>query len=972
MVFLYSLFNRPVSTVSHISSTPSQEYSTNIKNCRLAQHRIGSEVLFPGSGYLALAVEAITQLNSEVAKPLIITSYTLRDVEISNPTVVPDTDSGTEIIFHLQPSTGRHKISDNGLAKQWFTFTTSCYTYGSWKEVCRGHIGLNIRGQGSDHTPRNLPVTPLRSSHADWLERGRAIGIDLGPEFQYLGDVYSDGKSYVARGDMRVDNKCRMMEAESRYVFHPGVLDACMQIFNVSTFKGCIEEQRYAMVPTHFGEVTLFPPSADDLGNLCKLQSWTTERTTRTSLCCSQLLGYDGALLVDISNCRTVDHYGSLPVQMQGSLQRDLYVKHEWKLDVDYLQWASSAGILGDQPVATLVDAMLHKNIGSRTLCLEDSFVPSILSVRPTATITVSTPSETTLESIEVQQALGITIKDAPVEDILEDTSSSKEAFDIVIAPDMDNIDVQFLGKIRQLFSANGRLLIPMNRFALATWTYALEDSGFSDIVLLSPNCPIISAAARNPDTEKIADPPSERDEDRNLLLFHSKDPSSLSLKVSNEFVSKNWKVRSRLLTAPLELLSGERVIILDDAEVPLLASLNEDQLQTLVYLTKSCSAITWVTCGGLLRGDKPEYGLTEGAARVIRNEFASLDIVTVDFDAESTPESHVSRLLVDILERQRTKGRNGETEYYVYGGVVYVSRIISSKELNRQFATDSGESQIEHQKDNPALFGDMVDGHLRFCHDHGQVTNLLLEDEVEVHTVGIGITHLDGSDYEDFLNHQISGTVSRVGATVEEMAPGVNVFGFALDRLATFQRTSANLLQVIPPNLSLTAAATLPSPFVSALYALEELARIEVGEHVLIMDNMGSVGLAALQICRIHRANVTVITSSPASHEVLCTMAGLSTDQIIDTRQSILSVGINRVSAGKPVDVILCSAATDYDTIVELNQALAPFGRIVTVGSSPNSFSQTASIRRTITSISSFHFSLVELLRKRPKTIER
>ncbi|KAJ2996994.1 hypothetical protein NUW58_g789 [Xylaria curta] len=933
----------------------------------LAQHRIGGEVLFPGTGYLALAIEAVTQVNDQSPQHVAIESYTLRDVTISNPTVVPDDDNGTEIQFHLQPLVDG-KTSENG--SQWYLFTTSCLTFGSWKEAARGRIAINVRGKGSEHTPKSLPSTPLQSHHVDWLDRGRTLGVDLGPVFQHIGDLYTDGKSPIARGEMRVDNKCGLMEAESRYVLHPTVLDACLQITNVSLYKGILENQRCGLIPATFGEITLFSPSKAHLANLCTLKSWTTRKGTRANLSDLQLSAYDDSLLVDISDFRTVEYLAALPMQMQGNLQRDLYLKNEWKPDIDYLDWAGEAGTFSEQPIPTLIDAILHKDVTARILCLEDSLVPSILSVRPTTTLTVSDPSQAPQASPDVKQVVDVTPKVNGIHNTSSGDQESGEKFNIVIGADMEQIDINALEHMRKLLVETGRLLLRTTSGSYSAWKSALGNAGFSNIKSVLPDGPIIATAVGN--TAIPNDTSTENNGSGNLLIVYRETPTPLVTAAHSQFAGNGWSVRSQSLDSDLTVREGERVVLLADSEGPLLAQLNSKQLEGLKKIAESTRSIAWVTCGGLLFGDKPEFGMAEGMARVLRNELASLDIVTIDFDTESTPTSRVTSLLFDVVEKQRRNVKVRETEYYVYGGVVYVGRIVPSQELNCRYVPDSGETTVVYQKDDPAISAGMHHGDLRFYQDHERSSTTLLPDEAEIQIAAMGITLLDGSDDADFLNHQIAGTVARIGQAAESIVPGSNVFGFALNQLATFQRTSATLLQALPPNLSMAEAATLPSPFTTALYALENLARIEAGERVVLVDTMGDVLLAALQVCRFQQAEAIIVTSSPTTKQRFMTDSGLHPCQVIDARDGVLSLALEKACAGNGVDVVFCSTNTDSETIAELNQTLTAFSRIVTFGSSATFSTNTARLQTLRPGTSSFHFELADLIRKRPQIVQR
>jgi NADPH:quinone reductase-like Zn-dependent oxidoreductase len=53
------------------------------------------------------------------------------------------------------------------------------------------------------------------------------------------------------------------------------------------------------------------------------------------------------------------------------------------------------------------------------------------------------------------------------------------------------------------------------------------------------------------------------------------------------------------------------------------------------------------------------------------------------------------------------------------------------------------------------------------------------------------------------------------------------------------------------PPGMSFAEAATIPTAFLTAHYALNHLARMQAGERILIHSAAGGVGQAAIQIAR-------------------------------------------------------------------------------------------------------------------------
>ena len=82
-----------------------------------------------------------------------------------------------------------------------------------------------------------------------------------------------------------------------------------------------------------------------------------------------------------------------------------------------------------------------------------------------------------------------------------------------------------------------------------------------------------------------------------------------------------------------------------------------------------------------------------------------------------------------------------------------------------------------------------------------------------------------------------------RSAPELENVAIGDRVMGFAPASLSTHAVTVADAVAPIPPAMSFVEAATIPVTFVTAIYALGNLAKLEAGEHVLIHAAAGGVG---------------------------------------------------------------------------------------------------------------------------------
>lgn len=91
-------------------------------------------------------------------------------------------------------------------------------------------------------------------------------------------------------------------------------------------------------------------------------------------------------------------------------------------------------------------------------------------------------------------------------------------------------------------------------------------------------------------------------------------------------------------------------------------------------------------------------------------------------------------------------------------------------------------------------------------------------------------------------------------GVNVEDINIEDLVFGFSADRLATFQRVSASMVQKVEQGDVLEEFVTLPLAYATAIHGLTTLARVEAGDIVLILDGTGDAGAATITISKKQR----------------------------------------------------------------------------------------------------------------------
>ncbi|WP_251095847.1 type I polyketide synthase [Streptomyces sp. Caat 7-52] len=181
----------------------------------------------------------------------------------------------------------------------------------------------------------------------------------------------------------------------------------------------------------------------------------------------------------------------------------------------------------------------------------------------------------------------------------------------------------------------------------------------------------------------------------------------------------------------------------------------------------------------------------------------------------------------------------------------------------------------------------------------------------------------------EAVLGGEGAGTVTAVGGDVTDLAPGDRVLGLLPSAFGPVAVTDHRLLAKIPEDWSYEQAASVPVAFLTAYYALSDLAGLRPGESVLVHAGAGGVGSAAIQLAR-HRGARVFATASQGKWPVL-KAAGLDDAHIASSRTLDFEGAFAEATGGQGVDVVLNSLAGEFvDASLRL---LRPGGRFVEMG---------------------------------------
>jgi NADPH:quinone reductase len=171
------------------------------------------------------------------------------------------------------------------------------------------------------------------------------------------------------------------------------------------------------------------------------------------------------------------------------------------------------------------------------------------------------------------------------------------------------------------------------------------------------------------------------------------------------------------------------------------------------------------------------------------------------------------------------------------------------------------------------------------------------------------------------------SGVVREVGDSVERFAPGDRVFafggrpGFYAERVAVSERRAVG----VPDDLDFASAAALPTAPLSAWYCLKHLARLVVGEKILVYAAASGVGDAAVQIAKLTGAEVLAVAGS--EEKVAWALQNGADHGVNYTERDVLSE-VDAIFGEGGVDVVL--DAVGGIRFAEALRAVGHGGRVV------------------------------------------
>lgn len=401
-------------------------------------------------------------------------------------------------------------------------------------------------------------------------------------------------------------------------------------------------------------------------------------------------------------------------------------------------------------------------------------------------------------------------------------------------------------------------------------------------------------------------------------------------------------------------------VFVGEIAEHALLYDLDATIMKAIKAMVSTCKCLLWITRGGAVDCQRPEFGLAAGFLRSSRNEYVGRRFLTLDLDPKTSPWSDSDLSAIVQVVKVGFENSAGafaddssphEFEYAERDGCLLVPRIYKDMMKNKAVFPDpidysevsNWQAQPLHQPERPLrlqvgqigrLETIVFDEDNRACIHDDVLGDEMVEIEPKAYGVNLSnVMAAMGQTEDGVLALECAGVIKRVGALAKSQgyANGDQVFCLFNEPFASHVCVHWTSIMHMPAFLTFEEAASIPVAFSTAYYSLCEVARLGQGQSVLIHAAAGNIGQAAIMLAQRVGATIFATIGSLEERALIVEKYGISVERVFSSSSNIIAQGIMLATDGHGVDVVLSSLSGPL--LQASFDILAPFGHFIEVG---------------------------------------
>lgn len=889
----------------------------------LSEHVVQGKVIFPGAGYISMALEAAATLSTSPS------GFELRDVAFKSALVLTESEVGTEILLELQPLVASAKNTSNS----WYLFSISSYDdRDNLVEHCRGQVRSETDSQALSASwsaaslAESRLATDRRKPSNLYYKQLRSVGLDYGENFRLISEQIESGPGF-SLAKLGFDPAKVVGCDADQCIIHPTTLDSAFHtIFSaIETRTGKALSESF--VPTFIRSAgfsaSLFGLKRDQAPQDLVAHCQTNMPGTRVAHNTLRILDNNAAsgehkVLVQLSGLE-VTALGNESATAED--KRDLFFNIRWQ------PLFSQIGSSGDSSalpadISEAINLFAHEVPDASILHLTSSkdAVLNVLSHlggsngenRKFGRLTVW--SETNTEGAQqVAQEL-----EPSWPGLIENAQPEAGQYDLVVVDEADK-------------STTKESLKP-GAFAITAGETALDDT-FKKLFSVQ-NFSV---------WKKLDSQDSVTSEKEPITVLVAKNPSSTTKSFVSSIISSYPATVHTLTIGADQPTTTDVISLVSLDENVLFETTNEaEHLASIQSLVEGpATNVVWLTQEAAVESRRPEQAVVNGLFRTIRSENDDSRFATLDLEAISQDDaSRIARLVLRVLNEV-----NSEDELAERNQVLQVPRAAVDDARNSKLPF-IGNRQVRlapfKQANRPLALKIGKTGlldTLAFDDDDDIEDSELADDHLEVEVRASALNFRDvaaaiGIIEDHRLGDEAAGVVVRAGKNVspEDFKPGDRVIAFRPGQGAhrTLVRNPAILCHKIG-DMSFETATSFPLVLVTAYYSLYTVGRLQKGDFCLVHAAAGGVGQMAVQLAQRVGAKVIATVGSPDKRAYVREKFGIPDEMIFSSRDDSFVEGVLSVTGGRGCDVALNSLAGEL--LQKTWKCLAPLGRLIEIG---------------------------------------
>ena len=431
--------------------------------------------------------------------------------------------------------------------------------------------------------------------------------------------------------------------------------------------------------------------------------------------------------------------------------------------------------------------------------------------------------------------------------------------------------------------------------------------------------------------------------------ILHGLDTIELETLQSELFETLRTSVSEILVEKlPIHSFAGhDTYIVLDNGRSPLLVFDDQIVRQCIMRLLQTGTNVLWLMFS---EPDSPQQTTTiqpvSDLARAAQAENQQLKLVTLEIREaieHGLLHDRIRSLIADILLKSffAPSGQSSSERDYIFDqGAIIIPRLKPSSRTNRwmrQLTDSQAQPESFHQDDKTLKPNTETPSILEspyFVHDEAPAPDLA-PSEIDIQVEALALDHeevISTSDHTKATRptiREFAGFVTSVGSALQsQYKSGDQVCAWGAIAYANHVRVNGNNAHILPHTMTPTVGASLPVAFLTAYYALVNLATLRRGETILIHAAASSIGQAALQICQHIGAALIVTVASTIERRHIMDSYAITENRIFSSKTPSYQSGVQHLTKGLGVDVVLDLSSGQY--LSETLDCMGLFGRLI------------------------------------------